>query len=598
MIAVLYPVLALLVAGFIALMLPKRSRLASGLTALLGSLVALAAIAYLALYAAPGVSQFTWFSLGSYSFFLSFATYHLNMLLLLLVGIITPLIFLYSIGFMDVPSEQPRFYFEMCVFAAAMMLFAVAADFLTMFIAWEMLGITSYLLIGFWYHKRRAPSAARKAITTIIIGDISMLTAMLLLWNAYHTFGFYSIMQAPYSPVLSAAMALVLVAIFTKSAQFPFHEWLADAMEGPTPVSAFLHSSTMVKAGVFLAAVLLPLFASAHLLGVMLAFGMVSALIGASNALAERHIKRILAYSTIEDLGIMLVALGLHALLAAMLLFIVQAFYKALLFMGAGSIMRANRETSDIYDLYGSSKNRIAMTATLVGVLSIAGIAPFSGFFGKVAIDSAALSANIWVYALLSIIEFASSIYIFRWLFVPMRAPPKGEEQEFANRYARIPKTMLAAPSVLAVLVFIAVLAYSYLPQYLASATQVPLGTLAISTADAAVESAIVLIGAYVAFRMFRKARTSIPAEHMLSLRILYNSRAVNAFYLYAARFIEAGARYADGMESALYELVLAGGEGTVFIGSKIRRAVNGQPNVYLIAFVIGIMLLVAALVI
>ena len=595
--SVVYPALALLASGILAL-LTGRSRRAPGLIALLGSLVALARIIYTSLYSAPGITQLTWFSLGPYSFILSFATYHLNMLMLLLVGIITPLVFLYSMGFMDVPSEQGRFYFEMSVFAAAMMLFAVAADFLTMFIAWEMLGITSYLLIGFWYHRRRAPTAARKAITTIIIGDISMLVAMLLLWNAYHTFGFYAIMQAPYTPALSVAMTLVLIAIFTKSAQFPFHEWLADAMEGPTPVSAFLHSSTMVKAGVFLAAMLLPLFASAHLLGIMLAFGMVSALIGASNALAERHIKRILAYSTIEDLGIMFVALGLHALLAAMLLFVVQAFYKALLFMGAGSIMRANRETTDIYDLYGSKKNRIMMITVLVGVLSIAGIAPFSGFFGKVAIDSAAFSANIWVYALLSIIEFASSVYIFRWLFVPMRKPPQGEEEELANRYAHIPKTMLAAPAALAILVVAAAFAYLYLPGYLATAQQAPLGPLGISMLGFLAESTIVIAGAYVAFRMFMNARASVPAQHKLALRILYNSRITNAFYLYLVWFFTAVAHSADDLESAIYELALSGGRGTVFVGSRVRQAVNGQPNIYLMAFVIGIMLLLAALVI
>ena len=292
----------LLVAAFLALAFRKHGA-AVKYTALAASLISLALIAYLYLNNGAGSTDiFQWFSVGGLAFNISITTLPLNMLLLLLVGIMTPLIFLYSIGFINTESQQARFYFEMCIFAAAMMLFAISASFITMFIAWEMLGITSYLLIGFWYWKEKPPAAARKAITIILTGDIMMLAAILTIGATLHSFEFSTLLalvSSPVVPVFAIVLILILFAAFTKSAQFPFHEWLPDAMEGPTPVSAFLHSSTMVKAGVFLIMVLYPIYAAAGLLPLILVFGLITTVLGVTNALAERHIKKILAYSTI-----------------------------------------------------------------------------------------------------------------------------------------------------------------------------------------------------------------------------------------------------------------------------------------------------------
>ena len=587
----IYAVIVLVVAG-IAALLARRHALAPRYIALVGSIVALAIIAYAFLYGSAGTYSIPWFSIGQYSFPIVLETYSLNMLLLMLVGVVTPLIFLYSIGFMDVPTEQGRFYFEISVFAAAMMLFAIAGNLITMFLAWEMLGITSYLLIGFWYYKNRAAAAARTAITTIIIGDVLMLSAILLIFSAYHTMSFNAILAAPYSSSLTVAMALLLIALFTKSAQFPFHEWLPDAMEGPTPVSAFLHSSTMVKAGVFLAAVLLPLFAKAGLLRVMLVIGIISALLGASNALTERHVKRILAYSTIEDIGLMFVALGLNALAAAMLFFVVQAFYKAILFMSAGSIMRANNETTNIYDLYGSSKSKLLVITSSIAALSLAGIVPLSGFFGKAAIGTASLYANLLVYAVLAVIGFASSVYIFRWLIVPMRRAPEGEETQISNKYAHLPRSMLASPAILAVLVIAAALLYLYLPGYLAQHMQ------GIGVLDAATESGIAVAGILVAYMLFRKVEPLAPSRHRIAVSALYNSLLVNKAYALIANLFYAIGAGIDAIDNGLYEAALSGGNGVVYAGGKLRRIVNGQPNVYLVAVLIGIILLVAVMVV
>ena len=214
----------LIAAAFLALLLnsePKPVKYIALAASVLSLLLAIAVN-----FNTVKMQSLTWFSLAGYAFPITTYTMPLNMLLLFIVAVMTPLIFTYSIGFMDAPSEQGRYYFEMCIFAASMMLFAISGNFITMLIGWELLGVTSYLLIGFWYRKEKAPTAARKAITTMLIGDALMLIAMLAIWNSLHTFDFIAVIRATPTASLQIAALLILVAAFTKSAQFPFHEWL------------------------------------------------------------------------------------------------------------------------------------------------------------------------------------------------------------------------------------------------------------------------------------------------------------------------------------------------------------------------------------
>ena len=284
-------IVPLLIAALISLFISKHPKYVK-YVALAASLISLLLILN-AFVSRGSIQTATWFTLSGYSFTLTTSTMPLNILLLSILGVMTPLILLYSIGFMNLPTEQSRYYTELLVFAAAMMLFAIAGDFITMLIGWELLGITSYLLIGFWYGKEGSATAARKAITTILIGDILMFSAMIIIWSSYHTFSFALILQqSTTSGLMPIALLLIIFAVFTKSAQFPFHEWLPDAMKGPTPVSAFLHSSTMVKAGVFLVAVLLPLFIAYHMLNIFLIFGLVTAALGVLNAISRIQHKK------------------------------------------------------------------------------------------------------------------------------------------------------------------------------------------------------------------------------------------------------------------------------------------------------------------
>ncbi|MCW6160157.1 MAG: NADH-quinone oxidoreductase subunit L [Candidatus Micrarchaeales archaeon] len=587
----LIAILPLIIAAFLALLFRNNGSLVK-YAAFAASVASLMLIIYLYLSISgwSSLQGFQWFSLGSISFNISIATAPINMFLLLLVGIMTPLIFLYSIGFMDTQSQQARFYFEMSIFAAAMMLFAISASLITMFIAWEMLGITSYLLIGFWYWKEKPPAAARKAITTILIGDMLMLAGILFIGVTYGTFEFSALFSAAPTPALDAALLLILLAAFTKSAQFPFHEWLPDAMEGPTPVSAFLHSSTMVKAGVFLIAVLFPLYVSAGLLPVILIFGLISAILGVSNALAERHIKKILAYSTIEDLGLMFVALGLGSLLGAMLLFFVQTFYKGLLFMGAGSLMRANDEREDIFTNYSSATNKLIFIPIVIGALSMAGVFPLSGVFGKSAIAGVAEDTNVLAYAVIVLLGLGSSIYIFRWLFIPMSKPFKNEKQVEVN-YRTIPKTMIAAAIILAILVIAAPIFNTYpslLTLELSSGSPIPISEMA-------EVSVIALVGLAIAYRVYRQGHQLHVASANRPLYIaFYNSIIVNGFYMYLTKAVAIAADGLGYFDLKLDKLTYSASSAMLSVGSALRKIVNGQTNVYVAAFVIGIVLLLA----
>ena len=267
--------------------------------ALIGSVLPALFIPYLAMNIGASES-YGWIGLAALSLPITASNTIVNFVMFSLVSIVAPFVFLYSTGYMDNQIDDKRYYLELLAFQAAMTALSLSGNFILLFIAWEFLSVTSYLLIGF-YNTGSAKRAARKAITTIIIGDIAMLAAMALLWNSYSTLEFSQLAGVTsFSAESLAAVALLIIAVFTKSAQFPFTSWLVDAMEGPTPVSAFLHSSTMVKAGVFLVLLLFPMFKASGMLNIILAISLITAIIAVANGIGETHIKKVLAFSTIE----------------------------------------------------------------------------------------------------------------------------------------------------------------------------------------------------------------------------------------------------------------------------------------------------------
>lgn len=566
-----------LLAAMLAIALNKSHRTAR--------YVALASSAFsLALY--PFVSSSTttlnWFSIGGANFNITVSIGQYTSILwlpILTVLVIGFLVFVFSSWFMDLPSEQRRYYVEMLAFEAAMLAFVMAENFIIFFIAWEFLSLSSYLLIGFWNSRERAIEAARKAITIVFIGDVALLAAIVILQAATGTLEFGSFVgtnatyQAP-----AVVTALLLVAIFTKSAQFPFHEWLPDAMEGPTPVSAYLHSSTMVKAGVFAAIVLFGVFTPQEL-NLMLIVGSITAVLSMLNAMREQHVKRVLAYSTIQELGLMMMAVGAGAIIAAVYFFIVQGFYKALLFFSTGISLKANDKES-LNEMGGIRQNRIVYLTTLFGVLGLAGFVPFGGFFASIGISGSFVS-NLGAYALISLISLGTSFYIFRWLTLQMKNPAGAR---VSLNYNSVPRRVILS------IVVLAILSLPFLfPLYLTGQ----------DLYDGILETLLVSAGAFAAYTVYRQkakrtAKKPLQAPGM-DWNFIYSANILNSTYRHFAAFVEALAEGFAYFEMKLNELFDLLGHLTIRVSGASRRFATGSINTYVGLFTLGVLILVVA---
>jgi len=549
---------------------------------LLGSIASLAMLPFVS----RGIERFVWFGVGGIDFSITTSIGAINMLLLSVVAVIGVLIFAYSIGYMDAPSERRRFFVEMLAFESAMLAFAMAGNFILFFLAWEFLSLTSYLLIGFWYKRESAARAARKAITIVLISDVALLASIVIFWNVYGTMQFSTILTtARANGYIYLAMTLLIVAIFTKSAQFPFSEWLPDAMEGPVPVSAFLHSSTMVKAGVFAAIIIFPLFVLYHLLYVLLVIGIITTILATLNAMKETHVKRVLAYSTLNELGIMFTAIGGGAIIAAIYLFFAQSFYKALLFFSSGIMMKASGKES-IEEISGIAHNKLVYNTTLFGVLSLAGFFPFAGFFSNVAIG-ASLYGNIAVYAILGAVSIGTSFFIFRWLLMPLR----NKENDIVNvRYDAAPRSMKYSAVLMAALALVSVLVFRIVTGVAADAYPAYAGMFSMRITDMLIETVLVVIGAYIAYRMYIQVKIVVEAKKLYKL--VRNSIPMNSFYRYVAAFVVLMSDGVNMFDLAVNEAFDRIAVYTSASSAYLKRSVSGQIGIYMLAFVVGFVLL------
>ena len=379
----------------------------------------------------------------------------LSIVMLGLVTLVALAVQVYSLSYM---KDEPAFgwYFAVhSLFAAAMLTLILADNFLLLYIAWELVGLCSYLLIGFWYQRRSAAEAAKKAFITTRIGDVGLLIGILLLFNETGTFDIATIIHvaeqgAISSGTLTAALLLIFLGAMGKSAQFPLHVWLPDAMEGPTPVSALIHAATMVVAGVFLVARIFPLFVlSPDAMLVVAVIGLTTALVAAAMALVMTDLKRVLAYSTISHLGFMMLALGAGGYTAAIFHLVAHAFAKALLFLGAGSVTHGTDKT-DIRDMGGLRKQMPLTFVTFgIGALALAGIPPLGGFFSKDEILVAVLDGRHPIFFVLVLVAaLMSALYMARVFFLVFFGQLKRENA----RAHESPLLMVLPLAVLAVL--------------------------------------------------------------------------------------------------------------------------------------------------
>ncbi|MDQ6676097.1 MAG: NADH-quinone oxidoreductase subunit L [Acidobacteriota bacterium] len=366
---------------------------------------------------------FTWIRSGEFQVGWDFTADRLTAVMLLVVTGVGSLIHIYSAGYMAQDSSYPRFFAYLNLFMFFMLTLVLAANYLLLFIGWEGVGLASYLLVGFWYQKRSATDAGNKAFIVNRIGDFGFTLAMLLIVVHFGTLDFGTVFAAApgkAAVTLTAICFLILVGACGKSAQFPLYVWLPDAMEGPTPVSALIHAATMVTAGIYVIARSSVLFTHAPIAMEAVAYiGLFTAIFSASIGLVQNDIKKIFAYSTVSQLGYMFLGLGVGAFSAGIYHLMTHAFFKALLFLGAGSVIHACGGEQDIRKM-GGLRAKVPLTfATLICAgLAISGIPPFSGYFSKDAILIAAYHHAPWMFWIGVITAGMTAFYVFRALFI------------------------------------------------------------------------------------------------------------------------------------------------------------------------------------
>jgi NADH-quinone oxidoreductase subunit L len=427
---VLFPLLGVIINGLAGIKLPRKLIGTIGSLAILGSFITASLIFKEVIgqgvERASEVVLFTWIGCGSIQVNVGFLVDPLSLVMMLTVSGVSFIIHLYSIGYMAEEEGFRRYFTYLNLFVFFMLILVSANSFLLMFVGWEGVGLCSYLLIGFWYQRKAPADAGKKAFVVNRVGDYGFLLAMLLIFVTFKTLDFTTVFAAAPQVLEHGGLAVTLITLLLfvgacgKSAQIPLYVWLPDAMEGPTPVSALIHAATMVTAGVYMVARCAALYVMAPVsMEVVAVVGCVTAIYAASIGLMQNDIKRVLAYSTISQLGYMFLACGVGAFAAGIFHLVTHAFFKALLFLGAGSVMHGMAGELDMRKM-GALKSKMPWTyrTFLIGTLALAGIFPFAGFFSKDEILWEALQQNTVLWAGGAIGAFMTAFYMFRAVFM------------------------------------------------------------------------------------------------------------------------------------------------------------------------------------
>jgi NADH-quinone oxidoreductase subunit L len=430
------PLVAFLVNFLLGRRLGGRAAQAVAILAVVGSL-ALSVLVFLQVRGTEEVFDrdlYTWIASGNFQVGIGFYVDRLAAIMLLVVTSVSLLVHIYSVGYMHGDPGVYRFFAYLPLFTFSMLMLVLSNNFLELYVFWEAVGLCSYLLIGFWYHKRSASNAAMKAFIVNRIGDFGFGLGVILIFTTFGTLAYAPVFERA-GEVATGSLTVITLLLFMgsmgKSAQWPLHTWLPDAMEGPTPVSALIHAATMVTAGVYLVARANPLYENAQgTLTVVAVVGLVTALLGATIGLVQNDIKRVMAYSTISQLGFMFFALGIGAYVSAIFHLFTHAFFKALLFLGAGSVMHGLNGETDIRKMGGLRRYMPQTFLTLtIGGLALAGVPPLAGFWSKDEILGLAFIEHHYViYALGTLASFFTAFYITRLIALTFLGKPRFDE--------------------------------------------------------------------------------------------------------------------------------------------------------------------------
>jgi len=590
------------------------------ITALSASL-ALSIWALMSVMAAPHheipVPDISWVVLGEgVTIHLGIIMDSLTAVMLIVVTVVSLMVQIYSQGYMDGDPGYHRYYAWMSLFTASMIGLVLADNLLFLFVFWELVGLCSYLLIGFWFHRPSAADAAKKAFIVTRLGDFGFLSGILLLYLNTGTFDIKELHGLAIAGVLAGTvLTWAAIGIFAgaagKSAQFPLHVWLPDAMEGPTPVSALIHAATMVAAGVFLVARMFPLFEhSAEAMTTVAIIGGFTAIFAASMGLVMTDIKRVLAYSTISQLGYMMLGLGTGGVAIGIFHLFNHAFFKALLFLGAGSVNHATG-TFDMRLMGGLRKTMPWTYATFViASLSIAGIWPLSGFWSKDEILVSSLTAQPVLFYLAMITVFMTAFYMFRAVFMTFGGEYRGgsSESHGGSHPHESPRVMVMPMVVLAVLAVVSGLwnvtgqfgalmghgeAHSFAGGFFGILAH-PLPWISLILAGLGILLAYAMysarwISAERIGSLFRPLYTLFSRKYWfdeLYENIVVRSALLNGFFAGLQRFDESGV---DGVVNGV-----AG--GAIASGRAIRQAQTGQLQFYGLFIGVGVLAIIICL--
>lgn len=554
---------------------------------------------------APFVQKLSWFHIGSVDISMGVLIDPLTAMMLMVVTTVSLLVQIYSCGYMKGDPGYGRFFAFLSLFAGSMLGLVIAVNFLQMYVFWELVGLCSYLLIGFYYYKVSAREAAKKAFMTTRVGDFGLLLGILLMQLTFGTLDFQELQVLVPAYVLqfgTGFLTLIAILIFIgpigKSGQFPLHVWLPDAMEGPTPVSALIHAATMVVAGVYLVGRAFFLFSQLPDVMTFIAWvGGFTAIFAASIAITQHPIKRILAYSTVSQLGYMMLALGVGSLTSSFFHLMTHAFFKAMLFLSAGAVMHAMADEADIFKMGGLRKKMpVTFAAMTIGVLAISGIPPFAGFFSKDEILVAAASVSTPLYILATITAFMTSFYMARLLFVTFMGEPASKEAyDHAHEvgwFMRIPLIVLAVLSVVSGL-------WGHLAGF---GEWVRFGAAhheGINWAIAGSSTVLAIIAIGLAWKVY-VAKTwssdAIAEKCGLLYKLSFHKFYIDEIY---AAFIKV---FVDGLAKVLYWIDVHIVDGIVnalgglvrFVSDFLSPAENGQAQSYAGVYLFGVIILVA----
>jgi len=514
---------------------------------------------------------------------------NLSKTMLVLVSGVGSLIHIYSLGYMRDDEGKSRYFAALSLFMFAMLGIVLSNNFVMLFIFWELVGFTSYVLIGHWFDRDAAADAAKKAFITTRLGDFGFMLGILMVWTATGSIVFAEI--APrvstltnHPAFLTTTALLIFCGAVGKSAQFPLHVWLPDAMEGPTPISALIHAATMVAAGVYmLVRVGFIIQASQTALLVIAWIGTITAMVAALIATQQNDIKRILAYSTLSQLGYMVMAVGLASSEAAMFHLFTHAFFKALLFLAAGSVIVMLHHEQNIWKMGGLSRNLPITFLTFgAGALALIGCPPFSGFFSKDAILALAYERNMPIFMVGLLTAFLTAFYVIRLLVVVFFGKARSEIARQSNESPLVMTGPLIVLAFLATLGGFAFFARNFLvlPHEKTAAVFVP-----------ALAIVALILGSGLAIALYRN-RTREPFDIELFRRLFY----FNEFYSWLINWTqELLARISAFCDRWIIDAGAVGGAsgGTWGIGALLRLVQGGNLQAYLFLFGLGIVAII-----